>query len=141
MEINALAREALINANGIIESSFFLGKYAIELSSIAYGAEWRFDHEALPQNLISRPTIARSKMPTEDPTAEEWEWFMNKPEEALLRCFPEQIQATKVMAILDVLSNHSPDEEHIGEKIEPYWAEDPIINAVVRGVFGEMEGA
>ncbi|XP_049409630.1 linoleate 13S-lipoxygenase 2-1, chloroplastic-like [Solanum stenotomum] len=54
MEINALAREALINANGIIESSFFLGKYAIELSSIAYGAEWRFDHEALPQNLISR---------------------------------------------------------------------------------------
>ncbi|KAK6802421.1 hypothetical protein RDI58_000201 [Solanum bulbocastanum] len=249
MEINALAREALINANGIIESSFFPGKYAIELSSIAYGAEWRFDHEALPQNLISRrapvslllltcyfvqnihgigeedpnaphglkltikdypfandglvlwdilkqwvtnyvthyypqtnliesdkelawwseiknvghgdkrdepwwsefktlndlidivttiiwvtsghhvavnfgqysyagyfpnkPTIARSKMPTEDPTNEEWEWFLNKPEEALLKCFPSQIQATKVMAILNVLSNHSPDEEYI----------------------------
>ncbi|KAL3379266.1 hypothetical protein AABB24_000135 [Solanum stoloniferum] len=262
MEINALAREALINANGIIESSFFPGKYAVELSSIAYGAEWRFDQEALPQNLISRglavedpnephglkltiedypfandglvlwdilkqwvtnyvnhyypqtnliesdkelqawwseiknvghgdkrdepwwpelktpndligivttivwvtsghhaavnfgqysyagyfpnrPTVARSKMPTEDPTAEEWEWFMNKPEEALLRCFPSQIQATKVMTILDVLSNHSPDEEYIGEKIEPYWAEDPVINAafeVFSGKLKELEG-
>lgn len=54
MEINATAREALINANGIIESSFFPGKYAIELSSVAYGLQWRFDHEALPQDLISR---------------------------------------------------------------------------------------
>ncbi|KAG5628603.1 hypothetical protein H5410_000320, partial [Solanum commersonii] len=77
----------------------------------------------------NRPTIARSKMPTEDPTNEEWVWFLNKPEEALLKCLPSQIQATKVMAILDVLSNHSPDEEYIGEKIEPYWAEDPVINA------------
>ncbi|KAK3042296.1 hypothetical protein RJ639_001891 [Escallonia herrerae] len=36
MEINALAREALINANGIIESSFTPGKYCMELSSAAY---------------------------------------------------------------------------------------------------------
>ncbi|PHT59204.1 Linoleate 13S-lipoxygenase 2-1, chloroplastic [Capsicum baccatum] len=262
MEINALAREALINANGIIESSFFPGKYALELSAVAYGLEWRFDQEALPANLISRglavedpnephglkltiedypfandglvlwdtlkqwvtayvnhyypqtnlvesdielqawwseiknvghadkkdepwwpelktpndligiittivwvtsghhaavnfgqysyagyfpnrPTIARSKMPTEDPTDEEWECFLNKPEEALLKCFPSQIQATKVMAILDVLSNHSPDEEYLGETIEPYWAEDPVIKAafeVFSGKLKELEG-
>ncbi|MCD7466628.1 hypothetical protein HAX54_003475 [Datura stramonium] len=262
MEINALAREALINANGIIESSFFPGKYAVELSSVAYDLEWRFDHEALPQNLISRglaeedpnaphglkltiqdypfandglvlwdtlkqwvtayvnhyypqedliesdkeiqawwteiknvghgdkrneawwpqletpndligiittiiwvtsghhaavnfgqysyagyfpnrPTIARSKMPTEDPTNEEWEHFLKKPEEALLKCFPSQIQATKVMAILDVLSNHSPDEEYLGEKIEPHWAEEPVIKAafeVFSGKLKELEG-
>lgn len=54
MKINALAREALINTNGIIETSFFPGKYAMELSSFAYDLEWRFDQEALPQNLISR---------------------------------------------------------------------------------------
>ncbi|XP_060196668.1 linoleate 13S-lipoxygenase 2-1, chloroplastic-like [Lycium barbarum] len=262
MEINALAREALINADGIIESSFFPGKYACELSAVAYGVQWRFDQEALPENLISRgmavedpsaphglkltiedypfandglvlwdilkqwvtdyvnhyypeanliesdkeilawwseiknvghgdkkdepwwpelktpndlikiittivwvtsghhaavnfgqygyagyfpnrPTIARAKMPTEDPTPEEWECFLNKPEEALLKCFPSQLQATKVMAILDVLSNHSPDEEYIGEKIEPYWAENPVINAafeVFSGKLKELEG-
>lgn len=53
-KINSLAREALINANGIIETSFSLGKYAMEFSSVAYDLEWRFDQEALPQNLISR---------------------------------------------------------------------------------------
>ncbi|XP_070018309.1 linoleate 13S-lipoxygenase 2-1, chloroplastic-like [Nicotiana sylvestris] len=176
MEINALAREALINANGIIDSSFFPGKYAVELSSVAYGLEWRFDRHALPEDLINRgmavkdpnapyglkltiedypfandglvlwdilkqwkdepwwpelktpddlkgiittivwvtsghhtavnfgqysyagyfpnrPTTARAKMPTEDPTDEEWENFLKKPEDALLKCFPSQIQA------------------------------------------------
>ncbi|XP_049405483.1 linoleate 13S-lipoxygenase 2-1, chloroplastic-like [Solanum stenotomum] len=262
MKINSLAREALINANGIIETSFSLGKYAMEFSSVAYDLEWRFDQEALPQNLISRglavedpnepyglkltiqdypfandglvlwdtlkqwvtnyvnhyypqtnliesdkeiqawwseiknvghgdkknepwwpelktpndligiittmiwvtsghhaavnfgqyiyagyfpnrPTIARTKMPTEDPTNEEWESFLNKPEEALLKCLPSQLQATKLIAIMDVLSNHAPDEEYIGEIIEPYWAEDPVINAafeVFSGKLKEFEG-
>ncbi|XP_049347221.1 LOW QUALITY PROTEIN: linoleate 13S-lipoxygenase 2-1, chloroplastic-like [Solanum verrucosum] len=262
MKINSLAREALINANGIIETSFSLGKYAMEFSSVAYDLEWRFDQEALPQNLISRglavedpnepyglkltiqdypfandglvlwdtlkqwvtnyvnhyypqtnliesdkeiqawwseiknighgdkknepwwpelktpndligiittmiwvtsghhaavnfgqyiyagyfpnrPTIARTKMPTEDPTNEEWESFLNKPEEALLKCLPSQLQATKLIAIMDVLSNHAPDEEYIGEIIEPHWAEDPVINAafeVFSGKLKEFEG-
>lgn len=54
MEINALARQALINADGIIESSFSPGKYSIEFSSDAYDKLWRFDHQALPADLISR---------------------------------------------------------------------------------------
>lgn len=54
MEINGTAREALINANGVIESSFSPGKYSMELSSVAYDLEWRFDREALPEDLISR---------------------------------------------------------------------------------------
>ena len=54
MEINALARESLINAGGIIESCFSPGKYAIELSSAAYDQLWRFDMEALPADLIRR---------------------------------------------------------------------------------------
>lgn len=262
MEINGTAREALINANGVIESSFSPGKYSMELSSVAYDLEWRFDREALPEDLISRglaeedpnapyglrltiedypfasdglvlwdilkqwvtnyvnhyypqanliecdeelqawwleiknvghgdkkdepwwpelktpndligivttiiwvtsghhaavnfgqysyagyfpnrPTIARSKMPTEDPTDEEWEDFLNKPEEALLKCFPSQLQATKVIAVLDVLSNHSPDEEYIGTNIEPFWKDEPVINAafeVFSGKLKELEG-
>lgn len=54
MEINALAREALINAGGIIESSFSPKSYSIELSSVAYDKLWRFDLQALPADLIYR---------------------------------------------------------------------------------------
>jgi lipoxygenase len=59
MEINALAREALINADGIIEESFWPGRYAVELSSAAYGATWQFDTEALPNDLVKRGLAVR----------------------------------------------------------------------------------
>ncbi|OAY73317.1 Linoleate 13S-lipoxygenase 2-1, chloroplastic, partial [Ananas comosus] len=64
MEINAMARESLINAGGVIESCFSPGKYSAELSAAAYGKLWRFDMEALPADLIRRG------MAVEDPTAE-----------------------------------------------------------------------
>ncbi|RRT67569.1 hypothetical protein B296_00016297 [Ensete ventricosum] len=64
MEINALARQALINAGGIIEISFSPLKYSMEISSVAYDQLWRFDMEALPADLIRRG------MAVEDPTAE-----------------------------------------------------------------------
>ena len=59
----------------------------------------------------NRPTIARTNMPTEDHEDDEFKNFCHKPEFAMLKCFLSQIQATKGMAVLDVLSNHSPDEE------------------------------
>jgi len=262
MEINALARELLINANGIIEIAFSPAKYCMELSSAAYKVQWRFDHQALPADLISRgmavedpkaphglkltiedypfandglilwdaikqwvteyvehyypnsthvesdkelqawwteirtvghadkkdepgwpelqtskdligilttmiwvtsghhsavnfgqytyagyfpnrPTIARTKMPTEDPKDEELKLFLAKPETILLQCFPSKIQATTVMAVLDVLSSHSPDEEYIGGKIEGAWEENPTIKAAFErfnGNLKELEG-
>ncbi|BFG20110.1 hypothetical protein CerSpe_063850 [Prunus speciosa] len=218
MEINALARESLINAGGIIEGCFSPAKYSIELSSAAYDQLWRFDMEALPADLIrrgmavedptaehglkltiedypfandglilwdaikewvgdyvnhyypdptlvesdtelqaghhaavnfgqymyagyfpNRPTIARTNMPTEDPSEEFFKNFLKKPEMALLMCFPSQIQATKVMAVLDVLSNHSPDEEYLGEKLESSWAENPVINAAFERFNGNLK--
>ncbi|KAL5765033.1 hypothetical protein ACOSQ2_017627 [Xanthoceras sorbifolium] len=258
MEINALARLALINAGGIIESSFSPGKYSMEFSSVAYDKQWRFDHEGLPKDLISRglavedpsaphglkltiedypfandglvlwdsikqwvtdyvnryypkaslvesdkelqawwseirnvghgdkkdepwwpvlktpedlieiittivwvtsghhaavnfgqyayggyfpnrPTIARTNMPDEDPTEEKWKFFLEKPETVLLTIFPSQIQATKVMAVLDVLSNHSPDEEYLGDIAEASWKEDPVINAAFERFNGRLK--
>ncbi|KAD4384231.1 hypothetical protein E3N88_24399 [Mikania micrantha] len=62
MQINSLARLLLINAMGIIESTFSPGKYCMQLCSDAYDQLWRFDHEALPADLISRG------MAVEDPT-------------------------------------------------------------------------
>ncbi|KAF8117909.1 hypothetical protein N665_0008s0247 [Sinapis alba] len=54
MEINARARQSLVNAGGIIETSFWPGKYSLELSSDVYGKLWRFDKEGLPADLINR---------------------------------------------------------------------------------------
>ncbi|KAL2608575.1 hypothetical protein R1flu_027148 [Riccia fluitans] len=54
MMINAVARQALINADGIIELTFSPGPYSMEISSKVYGALWRFDYEALPENLVAR---------------------------------------------------------------------------------------
>ncbi|XP_048140600.1 linoleate 13S-lipoxygenase 2-1, chloroplastic-like [Rhodamnia argentea] len=91
----------------------------------------------------NRPTIARTKMPVEDPSEEELKIFMDKPEVALLKCFPSQIQATKVMAVLDVLSNHSPDEEYLGQDPEPAWKEEPVVNTAFErfnGRLKELEG-
>ncbi|CAN0929256.1 Lipoxygenase 6, chloroplastic [Linum grandiflorum] len=63
LEINALARQSLINGGGIIEASFSPGKYAVELSSAAYKALWRFDMEGLPADLVRRG------MAEEDPSS------------------------------------------------------------------------
>ena len=82
-------------------------------------------------------------MPTEDASDQEWEFFLDRPEVALLKCFPSQVQATTVMAVLDILSNHSPDEEYLGQAIEPSWEEDPIIKAAFErfnGRLKELEG-
>uniref|UniRef100_A0A0D6QUV2 Lipoxygenase n=1 Tax=Araucaria cunninghamii TaxID=56994 RepID=A0A0D6QUV2_ARACU len=54
LEINAMARQILINAEGVIESSFTPGKYCMEISATAYRTQWRFDTEALPADLIRR---------------------------------------------------------------------------------------
>ncbi|CAI9114426.1 OLC1v1015145C1 [Oldenlandia corymbosa var. corymbosa] len=54
MEINALARQGLINADGVIESCFTPGRYCMEISAAAYKNFWRFDKEGLPADLIRR---------------------------------------------------------------------------------------
>ncbi|KOM26945.1 hypothetical protein LR48_Vigan346s002700 [Vigna angularis] len=53
MNINALARELLINADGTIENCFLGGKYAMEMSSAVY-KHWIFPEQALPADLIKR---------------------------------------------------------------------------------------
>ncbi|KAF0887745.1 hypothetical protein E2562_003978 [Oryza meyeriana var. granulata] len=61
MEINAQARGMLINAGGVIESSFAPGKHCMELSSAVYDKFWRFDMEALPADLIRRGMAIQGK--------------------------------------------------------------------------------
>ncbi|XP_071696448.1 probable linoleate 9S-lipoxygenase 5 [Rutidosis leptorrhynchoides] len=53
MNINAIARNILINSEGILERSFFTGKYSIEMSSKIY-KNWVFTNHALPTDLVLR---------------------------------------------------------------------------------------
>lgn len=85
------------------------------------------------------PTIARTNMPAEEPSEEEFKHFLKKPEIALLKCLPSQIQATKVMAVLNVLSAHSSDKEYIGDTLQPSWEDNPMIKAAYESFCGRLK--
>ncbi|KAK1440488.1 hypothetical protein QVD17_06316 [Tagetes erecta] len=53
MNINASARSILISSGGVIEKTFFTGRYSIELCSKIY-KNWAFPNQALPKDLILR---------------------------------------------------------------------------------------
>nr|GFC52070.1 linoleate 13S-lipoxygenase 2-1, chloroplastic [Tanacetum cinerariifolium] len=49
----------------------------------------------------------------------------------------------KVMSLLNVLSDHSPDEIYVGETIEPAWNVEPAIKGAFEkfsGKLKELEG-
>ncbi|XP_071716401.1 probable linoleate 9S-lipoxygenase 5 [Rutidosis leptorrhynchoides] len=53
MNINALARQILINAGGVLEMTVFPAKYAMEMSAVIY-KNWVFPEHALPADLLKR---------------------------------------------------------------------------------------
>ncbi|KAL9225585.1 hypothetical protein vseg_001490 [Gypsophila vaccaria] len=249
LEINALARQSLINGGGIIEACFSPGKYAMDISSAAYKSMWRFDMEALPADLLrrgmaeedpaeptgiklviedypyaadgllvwsaieewvrdyvgyfypesstivgdtelqewwkeikneghadkkyepwwpklqtkedltrilttiiwvgsgqhaainfgqypfggfvpNRPTIMRKLIPQENEP--EFEKFLMDPQATFLSSLPSQLQATKVMAVQDTLSTHSPDEEYLGQEYSlfSHWIDDQEVKTM-----------
>ncbi|KAL6661761.1 hypothetical protein ACP70R_001145 [Stipagrostis hirtigluma subsp. patula] len=81
----------------------------------------------------NRPSIARTKMPVEEPMdASALAAFLDNPDQALRECFPSQVQATLVMAVLDLLSTHSPDEEYLGGLETAPWNDDDAVQAAYR---------
>ncbi|KAA8536607.1 hypothetical protein F0562_029085 [Nyssa sinensis] len=51
--INAFARKLLLNADGVLEKTFSLAEFGMEMSAAAY-KNWVFPEQALPVNLIKR---------------------------------------------------------------------------------------
>ncbi|XP_027341792.1 seed linoleate 9S-lipoxygenase-3 [Abrus precatorius] len=62
MNINALARQSLVNDGGIIEQTFLWGRYSMEMSAVIY-KNWVFPDQALPADLLKRG------MAVEDPSS------------------------------------------------------------------------
>nr|GMD48150.1 probable linoleate 9S-lipoxygenase 5 [Ipomoea batatas] len=52
MHINALGRQLLTNADGVIEKSCLPGKYAMEMSAVLY-KNWVFPYHSLPNDLLN----------------------------------------------------------------------------------------
>ncbi|TYI70849.1 hypothetical protein E1A91_D08G251800v1 [Gossypium mustelinum] len=53
MAINALAREVLVIAGGVLETTFYTGQYSMEMSSVIYRS-WNFMEQSLPNDLKKR---------------------------------------------------------------------------------------
>ena len=87
----------------------------------------------------NRPTIARTNMPCEEPTEEGWQRFLDNPNSELLACFPSKLQATRVMATLDLLSEHSSDEEYLGKDRKLTWEEEPVIKEAFNRFSAKLE--
>jgi linoleate 9S-lipoxygenase len=53
MNINSNARQMLVNAGGLFETTVFPRQYAFEMSAVIY-KNWNFTEQALPDDLIKR---------------------------------------------------------------------------------------
>lgn len=132
MEINALARQSLINGGGIIEACFSPGKYAMEVSSAAYKNIWRFDMEALPADLIRRgmavedPSMpSRVKLVIEDyPYAADglliWSAIEDLVKSYVNYYYPKPNSVTSDIE-LQSWWNEIKNKGHCDKKKEPWW--------------------
>ncbi|TYK21644.1 lipoxygenase 2 [Cucumis melo var. makuwa] len=113
-----------------LETKEHLIKIASTIAWVGSGhhASVNFLQYAYGGYMPNRPSIARTNMLTENHSDKFLKDFINQPEKKLHELFPSDAQAALVKQTMFLLSIHSPDEEYIGDAIEPAWALDPSIS-------------
>ncbi|CAK9187126.1 unnamed protein product [Ilex paraguariensis] len=84
-------------------------------------------------------TLTRKLIPQEDDP--EYEKFISDPQHAFLASLATQLQATKVMAVQDTLSTHSPDEEYIHQlhNLHRHWFNDHEVLSLFEKYSAKLE--
>jgi len=79
-----------------------------------------------------RPPLMRKLVPKEDDP--EYAKFVADPEKYFLSALPSRFQSTRFMAVIDILSTHSIDEEYLGERkdLSTWSGDSEILEAFYR---------
>ncbi|XP_071926383.1 lipoxygenase 6, chloroplastic isoform X2 [Coffea arabica] len=87
----------------------------------------------------NRPTLMRKLIPGEGDPA--YEKFLLNPVHTFLSSLPTQLQATKIMAVQDTLSTHSPDEEYLHQlhNVQSTSIKDPEVLKLFENFSAKLE--
>nr|XP_009406046.1 PREDICTED: linoleate 9S-lipoxygenase 6-like [Musa acuminata subsp. malaccensis] len=130
MNINALARQSLISADGILEKTSVQGKFSLEYSSWVYKNHWNFVDQALPDDLVKRGVAVRdqngelSLLIKDYPYAEDglqiWKAIETWVTEYCTIYYPSD-DALRADAELQAWWKEMRDVGHGDKKDEPWW--------------------